>query len=179
MTTPKAGAAATAAKDDRTAPTAQKITTFLWFDGNAEEAVNFYTSVFKNSKIINKVPYTKTGPGPEGSIMVIDFELEGQRFTALNGGPEFKFNESISQVIHCRSQNEVDHYWEKLSEGGQIMDCGWVKDKFGVAWQVTPDVLLDLIADPDRQKADRVMKEMMKMKKINVAEIEKAANDEK
>lgn len=177
MATPKSGAAATTAKDDRTAPTAQKITTFLWFDGQAEEAVNFYTSVFKNSKIVKKVPFTKVGPGPEGSIMVIDFELEGQRFTALNGGPAFKFNESISQLIHCKSQAEVDYYWEKLSEGGQTMDCGWVKDKFGVAWQVTPDVLLDLIADPDREKANRVMKSMMTMKKIDIAEIEKAATD--
>ena len=175
MAAPKAGASAVTAKDDRTQTREEKITTFLWFDGNAEEAVNFYTSVFKNSRIINKVPYTKTGPGPEGSTMVIDFELDGQRFTALNGGPEFKFNESISQVIHCKSQDEVDHYWEKLSEGGQIMDCGWVKDKFGLAWQVTPDVLLDLIADPDRERADRVMKAMMTMKKIDIAEIEKAA----
>jgi predicted 3-demethylubiquinone-9 3-methyltransferase (glyoxalase superfamily) len=176
MATPKAAASAVTAKDDRTQTQPQKITTFLWFDGNADEAVNFYTSVFKNSKIIKKVPYTAAGPGPEGSIMVIDFELEGQRFTALNGGPEFKFNESISQLVHCSSQAEVDYYWEKLGDGGQYIECGWLKDKFGLAWQITPDVLLELIADPDREKANRAMKAMMTMKKIDIAEIERAAN---
>ena len=157
----------------------QKITTFLWFDGNAEEAVNFYTSVFKNSKIRDTVRYGESGPRPKGDVMIIDFELNGQQFTALNGGPEFKFNEAISLLVHCDSQEEVDYYWEKLQEGGgQEIDCGWLKDKFGLAWQITPDVLLDLIRDSDEKKKDRVMKAMMQMKKIDIKKIQEAAQGE-
>ena len=155
---------------------AQKITTFLWFDSNAEEAVNFYTSVFKNSKIRDIVRYGESGPRPKGDVMIIDFELNGQQFTALNGGPEFKFNEAISLLVHCQSQEEVDYYWAKLQEGGgQEIDCGWLKDKYGLAWQITPDVLLDLIRDPDEQKKDRVMRAMMQMKKIDIKKLQEAA----
>jgi predicted 3-demethylubiquinone-9 3-methyltransferase (glyoxalase superfamily) len=165
-------------KQDRTAPRTQKVTTFLWFDNNAEEAVNFYVSVFKNAKIINTVRYGKVGPKPEGAIMVIDFELDGQYLTALNAGPEFKFNESISLVVHCKDQQEVDYYWDKLSEGGQIIECGWLKDKFGLAWQITPEVLLDLLRDSDDPTRDRVMSAMMKMKKLDIETLKRAARKE-
>jgi predicted 3-demethylubiquinone-9 3-methyltransferase (glyoxalase superfamily) len=168
------GAVATS-PDHRTQPRTQKITTFLWFDNNAPEAVNFYVSIFKNSRIVDSVRYGDAGPGPKGSIMIIDFELDGQRFTALNGGPEFKFTEAISQVVHCQSQDEVDYYWEQLSEGGQKIECGWLKDKFGLAWQIVPDVLLELLRDSDQQKSQRVMKAMMKMKKLEIAGLLAAA----
>ena len=153
----------------------QKITTFLWFDNNAEEAANFYVSVFKNARIVRIGRYTETGPGPKDSVMTVDFELEGVRYTALNGGPQFKFNEAMSLVVHCQNQEEVDYYWDKLSEGGQTIECGWLKDKFGVAWQIVPEILLDLITDSDRAKVDRVMRAMMTMKKLDVAGIERAA----
>src|SRR5690349_1321221 len=128
-------------------PSTQKITTFLWFDNNAEEAVNFYVSTFRNSKIRHTARYGETGPGAKGSVMTIDFELDGQLFTALNGGPTFKFNEAISLMVHCQTQEEVDYFWEKLSEGGQEIQCGWLKDKFGLAWQIVPEVFLDAIRD--------------------------------
>jgi predicted 3-demethylubiquinone-9 3-methyltransferase (glyoxalase superfamily) len=166
---------AAAARDERTDPTTQKITTFLWFDNNAEEAAKFYVSIFKNSRILNTVPYGEGGPGPKGTVMTVDFVLDGQEFTALNGGPIFKFNESVSQVIHCKTQEEVDYFWEKLSEGGQKVECGWLKDKYGLSWQVVPDVLLELIVNKDRQKADRVFKAMMQMKKLDIAALQKAA----
>jgi len=153
----------------------QKITTFLWFDNNAEEAVNFYLTVFKNSKIRGMTRYGEAGPGPDGSVMTIDFALDGQEFTALNGGPTFKFTEAISLVVHCNTQEEIDYYWEKLSEGGQKVDCGWVKDKFGLFWQVTPDLLLEFLQDQDRNKTQRVMKAMMQMKKLDIEELKKAA----
>lgn len=156
-------------------PQTQKITTFLWFDNNAEEAANFYTSIFKNSKVREVVRYGESGPGPKGSVMIVEFELDGQLFTALNGGPEFKFTEAISLMVHCQTQEEVDYFWEKLSEGGQKVDCGWVKDKFGLSWQVTPVVLLELIQDSDPQKVDRVMKAMMTMQKLDIARLEEAA----
>ncbi|HZN08977.1 MAG TPA: VOC family protein [Pyrinomonadaceae bacterium] len=159
----------------QTEPRNQKITTFLWFNNNAEEAINFYTSVFKNSKILNTTRYGDAGPGPKGSVMTIDFELDGQKFAALNGGPQFKFTEAISLVVNCETQEEVDYFWEKLSEGGQKVDCGWVKDKFGLSWQVTPVVLLELIQDSDPQKVDRVMKAMMTMQKLDIARLEEAA----
>jgi predicted 3-demethylubiquinone-9 3-methyltransferase (glyoxalase superfamily) len=174
MAIAKAGVAA--ARDDRTQPRAQKITTFLWYDKNAEEAVKFYSSVFKDSKILNTTRYGEAGPGPKGSVMTIDFELEGQRYTAINGGPDFKFTEAISLVVHCKNQEEVDYYWEKLSaDGGQTIECGWLKDKFGLAWQITPDILLELIQDKDERKSQRVMKAMMKMKKIDIETLKKAA----
>jgi predicted 3-demethylubiquinone-9 3-methyltransferase (glyoxalase superfamily) len=170
------GTAVASSKDERAQPSPQKITTFLWFDKNAEDAVNFYVSVFKNSKIRRTAHCGDSGPGPKGSVLTIDFLLDGQEFTALNGGPEFKFNEAISQVVHCRTQEEVDYFWEKLSAGGQIIECGWLKDKFGLAWQIVPDVLLELIQDDDPQRKDRVMKAMMKMKKLEVTVLEQAAN---
>lgn len=154
----------------------QKITPFLWFDNNAEEAANFYTSVFRNSKIKSVSRYGKSGPGPEGSVMTVAFELEGQNITALNAGPMFKFNESFSFVVDCKDQQEVDEYWEKLtSDGGQESMCGWLKDKFGLSWQITPTRLIELITDKDSKKAQRVMQAMMKMKKIIIADLEEAA----
>jgi predicted 3-demethylubiquinone-9 3-methyltransferase (glyoxalase superfamily) len=174
MGTPKAGASAIA-KDDRTAPGLQKVTTFLWFNNNAEEAVNFYVSVFKNAKILNTVRYGKVGPKPEGSIMIIDFELDGQRLTALNAGPEFKFNEAISLVVHCQDQQEVDYYWDKLSKGGQEIECGWLKDKFGLAWQIVPEEFLEILRDSDDETRDRGMAAMMKMKKLDIETLRQAA----
>ena len=162
-------------KEKRTQLFTHKITTFLWFDKNAEEAVKFYVSVFKNSKITGTALNGDAGPGPKGTPLTISFELDGQEFTALNGGPQFKFTEAVSQVVHCQTQKEVDHFWEKLSEGGEKVECGWLKDKFGLSWQIVPDVLLELLQDSDRQKADRVMKAMMKMKKLDIAGLEKAA----
>ena len=162
-------------RDERTSPRTQKITTFLWFDNNAEEAANYYVSIFKNSKILNTVHYGEAGPGPKGTVMTVEFVLDGQEFTALNGGPLFKFNESVSLVIHCKTQDEVDYFWEKLSEGGQKVECGWLKDKYGLSWQVVPDVLLELITDKDRQKAERVTKAMLQMKKLDIAGLQTAA----
>lgn len=171
---PQSGAAATS-RDAQAQPRTQKITTFLWFDNNAEEAAKFYVSVFKNSKILNTTRYGDVGPGPKGTVMTVDFELDGERFTGLNGGPQFKFTEAISLVVHCKTQEEVDYFWEKLSEGGQKVECGWLKDKFGLFWQVTPDILLDLLQDSDTQKSQRVMKAMMQMKKIDIAKLKEAA----
>ena len=169
------GTAVARSKDERTKPLEQKISSFLWFNNNAEEAVNFYVSVFKNSSIRRTVHYAESGPGAKGSVMTIDFVLDGQDFTALNGGPEFKFTEAISLVVHCKTQDEVDYYWDKLGAGGQIIECGWLKDKFGLAWQIVPDVLLEAIRDDDPKRKDRVMKAMMKMKKLDIAELQQAA----
>jgi predicted 3-demethylubiquinone-9 3-methyltransferase (glyoxalase superfamily) len=175
-TNPTRAGAVAASKSQRTEPRTQKITTFLWYNTNAEEAVNFYVSVFKNSKVLGFTRYGEAGPGPKGSIMTIDFELDGQEFTAINGGPDFKFTEAVSLVVHCKTQDEVDYYWEKLSAGGgQTIECGWLKDKFGLAWQITPDILLDLIQDSDTQKSQRVFKAMMKMKKIEIQPLKDAA----
>ena len=173
-TNPQTRATATS-RDEQTQPHPQKITAFLWFNTNAEEAANFYVSVFKNSKILNITHYGDAGPGPKGSVMTVDFELDGQRFTGLNGGPQFKFTEAVSFVVHCKTQEEVDYFWEKLSEGGEKIDCGWVKDKFGLAWQITPEVLLELLQDSDTEKTQRVMKAMMQMKKLDIAKIKEAA----
>lgn len=171
------GSGVARSRDERIAPLQQKITTFLWFDQNAEEAANFYVSVFKNSRIRKTVHYGDTGPGPKGSVMIIDFDLDGQEFTALNGGPQFRFTEAISLVVHCKTQEEVDYFWEKLSaDGGQIIECGWLKDKFGLSWQIVPNVLLELLGDNDQQKRDRVMTAMMKMKKIDIAGVQEAAS---
>jgi len=153
-----------------------KVTPFLWFDNNAEEAVNFYTSVFKNSKIGTVHRYGDTGPGPKGTVMTASFTIDGLEFTALNGGPVFKFNESISFVVHCKDQAEVDYYWEKLtSNGGQEVECGWLKDKFGLSWQIVPDALFELLGDKDPVKSQKVMKAMLQMKKIDVAKLKQAA----
>jgi len=174
------GSAVARSRDERSHPFEQKITSFLWFNNNAEEAVNFYVSVFKNSHIRKTVRYGETGPGPRGSVMIIDFELDGQEFTALNGGPNFKFTEAISLVVHCKTQEEVDYFWEKLSaDGGQIVECGWLKDKFGLSWQIVPDVLLQQLQDDDPQKRDRVMQAMMKMKKLDIAALQNAAASKK
>jgi predicted 3-demethylubiquinone-9 3-methyltransferase (glyoxalase superfamily) len=157
----------------------QKITPFLWFDHQAEEAAKFYTSVFKNSKVGRILRYDEAsakGAGrPVGSVLTIEFEIAGQKFTALNGGPEFKFNESISFVVNCETQNEVDYFWEKLmADGGQESQCGWLKDKFGVSWQITPTVLIDMLNDKDAKKAERVMKAMMQMQKIDIKTLKDA-----
>jgi predicted 3-demethylubiquinone-9 3-methyltransferase (glyoxalase superfamily) len=153
----------------------QKITPFLWFDHQAEEAAKFYVAIFPNSKIVKVVRYNEAGPGPAGSAMTVAFELDGQSFTGLNGGPHFKFTEAISFVVHCQTQDDVDHYWEKLSAGGAEVQCGWVKDKFGLSWQVVPTALPELLSDPDPKKAARVMKVMMGMKKLDIAALKRAA----
>jgi predicted 3-demethylubiquinone-9 3-methyltransferase (glyoxalase superfamily) len=153
----------------------QKLTPCLWFDTEGEEAATFYTSVFPNSKILEVTHYGSAGPRDEGLVMTVTFELDGQKFTALNGGPGFTFSEAISFEVSCESQEEVDAYWSKLSEGGEEGPCGWLKDRFGVSWQVVPKVLLELIADPDEQKAQRVMAAMLKMRKIEIDELERAA----
>jgi len=157
-------------------PRNQKITTFLWFDNNAEEAANFYISVFKNSRILKTARYPEGAPAPKGTVMIVDFELDGQRFTALNGGPHFKFTEAISLLVHCNSQEEIDYYWEKLTaDGGQESQCGWLKDKYGLSWQIAPDVLLNLWSEADPAKAQRAMQAMMSMKKLIIKDLEQAA----
>ena len=157
----------------------QKITPFLWFDGNAEEAMNFYTSTFKNSKITNIKRYGDAGPGPKGSVMTCTFQIEGQGFMALNGGPHFKFTPAISFFVNCETQAEVDDLWEKLLAGGEAMQCGWLKDKFGVSWQIIPKALGELLGDKDPQKSQRVLKAMMKMIKIDVEGLKRAHEGEK
>jgi predicted 3-demethylubiquinone-9 3-methyltransferase (glyoxalase superfamily) len=154
--------------------TMQKITPFLWFDDNAEEAVNFYISVFRNSKIISSSRYGEEGPGPAGTLMTATFQLEGQEFMALNGGPEYKFTEAISFFVNCETQAEVDRLWEKLSEGGEKSQCGWLKDKFGVSWQIVPTALGQMLQDPDPQKSQRVMQAMLQMTKIDIATLRRA-----
>jgi predicted 3-demethylubiquinone-9 3-methyltransferase (glyoxalase superfamily) len=153
----------------------QKITPWLWFDTEAEEAAKFYTSVFPNSKIGEISRYGSAGPRPEGMVMTVAFELDGQEFSALNGGPDFTFNEAISLQVSCKDQEEVDHYWNTLSEGGEEGPCGWLKDRFGVSWQIVPDRLGELLSDPDREKSQRVMQAMLGMKKIEVEGLEQAA----
>ena len=151
-----------------------KITPFLWYDSQAEQAAEFYIGIFKNSKIVTVARYGEAGPGPKGSVMTVEFELDGQRFVALNGGPLFQFNESVSFVVNCEKQDEVDYFWDKLSAGGETSQCGWLKDKFGLSWQVTPTVLAELISDPDPEKSERVMKAMLEMEKIDIATLRKA-----
>jgi len=152
-----------------------KITPCLWFDTEGEEAANFYTSIFPNSRIVDIARYGSAGPRPEGSVMTVSFELDGQEFVALNGGPQFEFNEAISFQVDCKNQEEVDAFWTKLSEGGEEGPCGWLKDRFGVSWQIVPTVLPELLADPDRAKSQRVMAAMLKMKKIEIDALERAA----
>jgi predicted 3-demethylubiquinone-9 3-methyltransferase (glyoxalase superfamily) len=153
----------------------QTITPFLWFDNQAEEAVNFYTSVFKNSKVGKVARYGDAGPGPKGTVITASFQLDGQEFIALNGGPQFRFTEAVSFVINCTNQEEVDYYWNKLTESGQESQCGWLKDKFGLSWQVVPVQLGQLLSDPDAQKAGRAMQAMLQMKKIDIQKLEQAA----
>lgn len=152
-----------------------KVTPFLWFDTESEPAAELYTSVFPNSRILEVTRYGSAGPREEGLAMTVSFELEGQRAVALNGGSDFKLNEAFSLSIDCDDQNEVDYYWEKLGEGGEHGPCGWLKDRFGLSWQVVPKRLPELLSDPDREKAQRVMAAMLKMGKIEVAELERAA----
>ena len=156
----------------------QKINPFLWFDDKAEEAANFYVSLFKNSKIDDVTRYDEAGAKaagrPKGSAMVIDFQLEGQEFVALNGGPHFKFTEAVSFVVNCETQQEVDEFWEKLSDGGEESQCGWLKDKYGLSWQIVPTVLTEMLKDKDPVKAKRVMEAMLRMKKIDIRTLKQA-----
>ena len=152
----------------------QKITPFLWFDNNAEEAVNFYVSIFKNSKVLSITRYGEAGPGPAGTVLTAAFQLQGQEFIALNGGPQFKFTEAISFSVNCETQEEVDQYWEKLSEGGEKGRCGWLKDKYGLSWQVNPVVLGEMLQDEDPEKAKRVMEAMLQMDELDIETLKKA-----
>ncbi len=152
----------------------QKIAPFLWFDDKAEEAMNFYVSIFKNSKIVSVFRYGEGGPGPKGTVMTGTFELEGQKFMALNGGPHFKFSPAISFFVNCETQTEVDELWEKLSEGGEKQRCGWVTDKFGVSWQIIPTVLGKMLSDPDPVKSKNAMNAMLQMDKIDIARLKQA-----
>ena len=156
----------------------QKITPFLWFDNQAEEAINLYVSVFKNSKILNVSRYGEAGPGPAGAVMTATFQLEGQEFMALNGGSDHKFTEAISLFVDCKTQEEVDELWEMLSEGGEQGPCGWLKDRFGLSWQIIPSVLGELLGDPDPVKSQRVMKAMLQMSKIDIAGLKAAYEQE-
>ena len=153
----------------------QKITTFLWFNNNAEEAANYYTSIFKNSKILDVSRYGEVGPGPKGSVMIVKFQLAGQEFVALNGGPQFKFTEAISLMVNCESQQEIDELWRKLSAGGEESQCGWLKDKFGLSWQIVPTELGKLMSAKDPAKANRVMQALLQMKKLDIAKLQQAA----
>jgi predicted 3-demethylubiquinone-9 3-methyltransferase (glyoxalase superfamily) len=152
----------------------QKITPFLWFDNQVEEAIIFYVSIFKSAKVGKVARYGEAGPGPKGSVMAASFELEGLEFTALNGGPQFKFNEAISFVVKCEEQAELDDLWERLSEDGQERRCGWVTDRFGISWQIVPSTLTPMLTDPDAQKSQRVMEALLKMTKIDMAMLEQA-----
>lgn len=150
------------------------ITPFLWFENQAEEAAKFYVSVFPRSRITQTTRYGEEGPGPKGTVMTVAFELDGQEFVALNGGPQFSFTQAISFVVNCETQAEVDAFWEKLSEGGEKIQCGWLKDRYGLPWQIVPSALGRLLGDEDPQRSRRVMKAMMQMKKLDVAELERA-----
>jgi predicted 3-demethylubiquinone-9 3-methyltransferase (glyoxalase superfamily) len=152
----------------------QKITPFLWFDTQAEEAAQFYVSIFPNSRIVSVARYTEVGPGPQGSVMTVEFELDGQRFVALNGGPRFPFTEAISFVVNCETQQEVDDYWTKLTDGGREVACGWLKDKYGLSWQIVPTALWTLMSDPDPAKANRVMRAMLQMTKMDIDALQRA-----
>lgn len=156
----------------------QKITPFLWFNNNAEEAMNHYTSIFKNSKIVSVSRYGEAGPGLKGTVMTGTFEIEGQQFYVLNGGPQFKFTEAISLFVNCETQDEVDELWAKLSEGGEESRCGWLKDKFGLSWQIVPAILGKLLNSPDKEKSKRAMQAMMQMGKLDIAALQKAYDGE-
>lgn len=153
-----------------------KIIPNLWFDTQAEDAANFYISVFPTGRIVSKTHYTAAGPGEEGSVMTVEWEIEGQRFVGINGGPQFTFDEAVSFQITCKDQDEIDSYWDKLTEGGEEGPCGWLKDRFGLSWQVVPGGMDELFADPDRTKAERAMQAMFGMKKIDVAALQAAAD---
>jgi predicted 3-demethylubiquinone-9 3-methyltransferase (glyoxalase superfamily) len=152
----------------------QKITPFLWFDGKAEEAMRFYVSIFKNSKVGAITRYGDAGPGPKGTVMVVTFQLDGQEFIALNGGPQFTFSPAISFVVNCETQEEVDAFWEKLSEGGEKQQCGWLRDKYGLSWQIVPAALGEMMQDKDAGKSQRVMKAMLQMNKLDIERLKQA-----
>jgi predicted 3-demethylubiquinone-9 3-methyltransferase (glyoxalase superfamily) len=152
----------------------QGITPFLWFDAQAEEAARFYVSVFKNSKILGISRYGEAGPGAAGSVMTVDFELDGEMFVALNGGPQYSFTPAVSFVVNCETQAEVDHYWARLSEGGKEIQCGWLTDKYGLSWQIVPTILLELIKGDDAEKRNRVMQAMLKMVKLDIETLKRA-----
>jgi predicted 3-demethylubiquinone-9 3-methyltransferase (glyoxalase superfamily) len=152
----------------------QKITPFLWFDGNAEEAMNFYVSVFKNSKVVSVMRYGEAGPGPKGTVMGVTFQLDGQQFHAVNGGPNFAFTPAISLFVNCETQQEVDDLWEKLSDGGEKQRCGWLKDKYGLSWQIIPTVLGEMLRDKNAGKSTKVMQAMMQMDKIDIKGLKRA-----
>lgn len=155
----------------------QRITTNLWFDNQAEEAAEYYCSIFENSRIVSKANYTEAGPGAPGSVMVVEWELDGQRFVGINGGPQFKFSEAISLQVNCKDQAEIDYYWERLTaDGGEEGPCGWCKDRYGLSWQVTPTGMDELFADADKDRAKRAMEAMFGMKKIDIAALEAAAD---
>jgi predicted 3-demethylubiquinone-9 3-methyltransferase (glyoxalase superfamily) len=154
----------------------QKIVPNLWFDAEAEQAAEFYISVFKNSRIVNVSHYGEAGPREAGMVMTVDFELDGQRFTGINGGPDFKFDEAVSFLISCETQDEVDYYWEALTEGGQESQCGWLKDRFGLSWQVVPAGMEELFGDSDPERAKRAMEAMLKMRKLDLEELRRAAD---
>ena len=154
----------------------QRITPNLWVDTEAEEAANYYVSIFDNSRIVNVARYTEAGPGEPGSVMVVEFELDGQRIVGINGGPQFKFSEAVSLQVNCETQEEVDLYWERLTDGGEEGPCGWLKDRYGLSWQVTPSGMDNLFSDPDPQRAERAMRAMFEMKKLDIAELRRAAD---
>lgn len=156
----------------------QKVTPFLWFDNQAEEAANYYVSIFPNSKVGAISRYGESGPGPKGTVMVAEFQLDGQEFTALNGGPQFKFTEAISFVVNCETQEEVDYYWEKLLQGGKEQQCGWLKDKYGLSWQIVPTVFIEMMRDKDTAKTERLMKAVMQMVKPDIATMKRAFEGE-
>jgi predicted 3-demethylubiquinone-9 3-methyltransferase (glyoxalase superfamily) len=155
-------------------PAQQKITPFLWYDGDAEEAVDHYVSIFGDAKVLSVVRCGDVGPGPKGSVLTIQFQLEGQQFVALNGGPQFRFTEAISLMVNCTTQAEIDALWSKLTDGGEESQCGWLKDRFGLSWQITPAKLLDMLRDPDPARAARVMQAMLPMRKLDLARLEAA-----
>jgi predicted 3-demethylubiquinone-9 3-methyltransferase (glyoxalase superfamily) len=152
----------------------QKITPFLWFDGKAKEAAQFYMSIFKNSKLLSISRYGEAGPGPKGSVMTVAFELDGEKFVALNGGPNYSFSPAVSFVVNCETQQEVDQYWERLSEGGEKIQCGWLRDKYGLSWQIVPTILPELLQDKDPDKRKRVMAAMLKMVKLDIEQLKRA-----
>jgi predicted 3-demethylubiquinone-9 3-methyltransferase (glyoxalase superfamily) len=157
----------------------QKITSCLWFDTQGEEAARFYTTVFENSRILDVARYGPAGPGPEGTVMTVTFELDGHRFIALNGGPQFTFDEAISFQVSCETQDEVDYFWNRLSEGGEEGPCGWLKDRYGLSWQIVPTTLIELVSDPNTEKSQAAIKAMLGMRKIDIEALQRAANQAK